>query len=233
MGGTSLTVTNILNFSQGVFENNSTFSLEKQTSLNEYGVDDRLGWRKTELSDRIEIGGFVYFNVLISTDLIYAPIYIYDDEYVEWSDGYQQIKKFKIRMDKNKSKLYIFSNKKTAKTFLNRLKNAEVMEFSNILFDFSRMEELNNLDSAWGIWEDSSGIIRRIGMFGKGINAVIDDYSKITTLFIDYVFNKTVIQLILSLEGRIYARTDLSHDELLRLFNEISEVLVVSNNKLD
>ena len=117
MGGTSLTVTNILNFSQGVFENNSTFSLEKQTSLNKYGVDDRLGWRKTELSDRIEIGGFVSFNVLISTDLIYAPIYIYDDEYVEWRDGYQQIKKFKIRIDKKNQSFIFFQTKKQQKCF--------------------------------------------------------------------------------------------------------------------
>jgi len=226
MGGTSLTVTNILNFSQDVFEKR-TFSLENQTSLNKYGVDDRLGWRKTELNNRIEKGGFVTFNVLISTELITDPIYIYDDEYIEWKEGYQQINEFKIRLDEKKSNLYIFSNKKTAKTFLTRLKNAEVMEFSNILFDFSRIEELDNLDSAWGSWEDSNGIIRRTGKFGKGLNAVIEDYSNITTLFIDYVFNRTIIQLILSREGRIYASKDLSNDELLRLFNEISDVLVV------
>ena len=126
----------------------------------------------------------------------------------------------------------MFSNKKIASLFLSRLKKAEYMDFSKILFDFSRIEELENLDSAWGSWEDSKGIIRRTGKFGKGLNKVIEDYSNITTLFIDYMYKKELVQLILSLEGRIYSSKDLSNNELMEIFNDVSGVLVVDESAL-
>lgn len=226
MAGVSLTVIDILNKIDGGFEKDA-FSIELQKSLNNYGVDDRLSWRKTEFNNRIIRNGFVNYDVLISTDTIEEPIYIFDDEYVHWDNGYQKINNFKIKINDSYSKMYIFTNKKTTRLFLSRLKNEEYIDYSKIIFDFSRIEELENLDSAWGSWEDSNGIIRRTGKFGKGLNKIIDDYSKVTTLFIDYIYRTELIQLILSSEGRIYSRKDLSNYELMKIFDDVSNVLVV------
>ena len=97
---------------------------------------------------------------------------------------------------------------------------------SSINFNFSKVQELEKLNVPWGLWKDSKGIIKRIGEFGKGLPLEINDYSKITTFYIDYDYMDKIVQLILSVEGRISTPNNLKNRDMIILYNEIKNTLV-------
>ncbi len=211
-------------------KDNSSLGME-QTDLAKYGGSelDELGRSKTEIKKIYEEVGLIHYKVKMSSETIQEPIYIYDKGYFEWKKGYQKIDTFTLWIDKSTSKMYIFAPKQIADTFTQRLKKEGYISFSKLLFDFSKVGELTNLDSAWGLWEDSEGIIRRVAKFGKGINAVIEDYSRITTFYIDYKYRgDEIIQLILSSEGRISTNKNITKRELSLIYDDISRTLIGS-----
>ncbi|MDP3013450.1 MAG: hypothetical protein Q8M92_04355 [Candidatus Subteraquimicrobiales bacterium] len=214
---------------ENILEKNSLSLEAAQTKLDNYGGSeiDELGSSKTEIKKTYEEAGFIHYEVKMSSETIKDPIYIFDEGYFEWTSGYQKIDTFSVRIDTSSSKMFIFAPKQIADILTQRLKKAGYISLSKLPFDFSRVGELTNLDSAWGLWEDSVGIIRRIAKFGKGINAVITDYAPITTFYIDYKYRgDEIVQLILSSEGRISTNKNLTHRELSIIYDDISKTLI-------
>jgi len=164
----------------------------------------------------------------MSTETINEPIYIYDDGYVEWIRGYQKIENFEFWINENFSNLYVFAPKQMADMFIHRLTKERYITCTKLHFDFSKVGELENLDSAWGEWEDSHGAIRRIARFGKGIESEIKDFSPITTFYIDYKYGTKLVQLILGKDGRISTFSTIKYRDLLVLYNEISKTLLIN-----
>lgn len=225
--GASLTVLNIDKILKNEIFEASSYSLEKQKTFDNYGssIED-LGLPKTEIINHFVEAGFRHYFVKMSTETIKEPIYIYDDEYIEWVKGYQKIEKFEFWVNEALLKMFVFAPKQIASTFIRRLKKEQYIIYSDIQFDFSKIGELEKLDSAWGTWEDSDGIVQRTAKFGKGINTIITDYSRITTFYIDYKYGGKLKQLILSVEGRISSQSSLTNRDIFIIYDEISKTLL-------
>jgi hypothetical protein len=203
-------------------------SLQKDF-VGSFGVDEikQLGNAKTEIKKSYQEGDSFLYEVKMSSDTINKPIYIYDEGYREWITGYQEIDTFDVKIEVQTSRMYIFAPKPVTDVFTTRLKKAGYISFSKLFFNFSKIGELSNLESVWGLWEDSTGVIRRTAKFGKGINTVIKDYTNITTLDIDYRYQDELMQLTLMSEGRIYTNKNLTQKDLSFIYDDISKTLIV------
>jgi hypothetical protein len=226
MSGISLSVMGITKMKTEVFEKKS-HSLERQVTFDNWGNEIKeLGLPKTEITNCFKQGEFVHYNAKMSTETIREPIYVYEYGFFEYTNGYQKIKNFDFWINENFKFLYIFAPKQVVETFIKRLKKEGCMVCSDLPFDFSKIGELENLDSAWGVWEDSKGTVKRIAKFGKGIESEIEYYGSITTFYIDYDYNGDIIQLILGLDGRISTRRDLKQKDIFNIYNNISKTLL-------
>jgi len=226
MSGISLSVMSIKKIKKEDFETDS-FSLEKQATFDNWGNEVKeLGLPKTEITNCFKLGEYTHYKAKMSTETIKEPIYIYEDGFFECTTGYQKIKIFDFLINENCTILYTFAPKQVVETFIKRLRKEGFMVCSDLPFDFSKIGELENLDSAWGVWEDSKGTIKRIAKFGKGIESEIEDYSSITTFYIDYNYNGNPIQLILGLDGRISTQRDIKQKDIFNIYNDISGTLL-------
>lgn len=226
MSGVSLSVMNIKKIKKEDFQKES-FSLERQATFDNWGNEVKeLGLPKTEIKNCFKLGEYAHYKAKMSTETIKEPIYIYEDGFYECTSGYQKIKAFDFLINENFTTLYTFAPKQVVETFIKRLKKERCMNCSDLPFDFSKLGELENLDSAWGVWEDSKGTIKRIAKFGKGIESEIEDYSSITTFYIDYIYNGNPIQLILGLDGRISTQRDIKQKDIFNIYNDISGTLL-------
>ena len=227
MAGASLTVLKIEKILKNEIFKASNYSFKEQTTFDLHGSEIKdLGLPKTEIQKHFLEAGFRHYSVKMSTETIKEPIYIYDNEYIEWMRGYQKIENFEFWINDDTLKMYIFAPKQIASTFIRRLKKEQYIMYSDIQFDFSKIGELEKLDSAWGTWEDSVGIVNRTAKFGKGLNTIITDFSKITTFYIDYKYGGKLKQLILSAEGRISSQSSLTNRDIFIIYNEISTTLL-------
>lgn len=227
MGGASLTVLKIEKVLKKEIFEKPEFSLKEQTTFDAHGNEiSDLGIPETKIEKRFMEAGLIHYKAKMSTETIKQPIYIYDDRYVEWVKGYQKIENFEFWIKEDFSNLYVFAPKQIADMFVHRMTKERYVTCNKLQFDFSKVGELENLDSAWGEWEDSQGIIRRIARFGKGIESEIKDFSPITTFYIDYKYGSKIIQLILGGGGRISTFSTIKYRDLLVLYNEISKILL-------
>lgn len=222
----SLTVLKIENY-KNHFKNGIDFSIKKDSTLEDHGVVvQKLGLPLTEVHYNGRDDEYYKYSIKFSTKTIDKPIYIYGEGVEEYSNGFQEIEHFDVFIDVNMEFLYIFTSKKIAKPFKTRLEKFNYMKTSNYIFDFSKLQELTNFISGYGLWEDVEGIIKKAGKFGHGIENTIDDFSVITTFYIDYKYKNRQVQLILNSEGRISTNNDLNNNDLLFLFNEIKNTLI-------
>jgi hypothetical protein len=226
MSGVSLSVMSIKKINKDVFEKES-YSLERQVTFDNWGNEVKeLGLPKTELTNRFKLSEYIHYKAKMSTETIKEPIYIYENGFFECTNGYQKIKTFDLLINEDSNILYTFAPKQVVETFIKRLRKEGCMVCSDLPFDFSKLGELENLDSAWGVWEDSKGTIKRIAKFGKGIESEIEDYGSITTFYIDYNYKGNPIQLILGLDGRISTQRDLKQKDIFNIYNDISGTLL-------
>lgn len=209
------------------FKDCKDFSLDKQKTLDKYvdGITDYF-FPQTNIKYINSDDKFYYYSVSLSTEIVKENIYIYYNELEEYTHGYQKIKKFDFRICKNFEYMYIFTPKKIADQFIKRLVKEKYIHYSEIHFNFSKVQELDKLNVAWGVWKNSKGIIKRIAEFGKGITFEIEDYSEITTFYIDYNYRGNIVQLILSLECRISTQNNLKNSDMIILYNEIKNTLL-------
>lgn len=209
-----------------------TFSFIDQTMLSQFNYKvDRLGLPKSVVKKITELDDYIEYSVKISTDTITEPIYIYQEGYCEYEKGYQRIETFTIWISKDKKRVIVFAKKDLAELFLRKLKRSNYLEASSDKFDFSKISELDNMDCAWGVWEDSKGVVKRIAKFGKGLDSEIDDFSVITTFYIDYEYGGNIIQLILSKDGRMYtSNNNLTKLDFEIIYNEIYKILKKEKN---
>lgn len=222
----SLTVVHI-EFLKDLFKKKIKFSVKKDFSLEHYGFElNRLGEPLTDIFYCDSTEEYHIYLSKLSTNTIQKPIYIYEDGIEEYTLGYQEIKEFKFLIDTDFKTMYLFAPKRIAKPFLSRLDKHEYMQYSKLVFDFSKLQELSNFISGYGTWEDTNGVITKTAKFGHGIETVIENFSRITTFYIEYNYKNKRIQLILNLEGRISTANELKDDDLLYLYNEIKSTLV-------
>lgn len=215
------------------FDNGISFSLDAQKTLDKWG--EGIGGYflpETNIKYDFKDVNYRYYSVKTSSEMFKEPINIYWDDIeqvTEYTKGYSKIKNFKIMVDLNCEFIYVLAPKKTASHFINRMKKEKKMSFSNIQFDFSRITELENLNTAWGIWMDSNGVLKKIAEFGKDITTEIseEEYPLITTFYIDYLYKGNVIQLTLNVEGRVSTLNNLNDSDMIFLYNEIKEKLMV------
>lgn len=216
------------------FKKEKSFTLKENNNLDDHDLGaPELGFPLTKISYQKKDSNYYYFDVKFSTNTIEKPIYIYGEGledyykgYQEYHKGYQEIEFFKFRLNSDFTKIYIFAPKKLAEPFQKRLEKMKYLNGNNIIFNFSKLKELTNFVSGYGLWKNSQGIVKKAGEFGHGIETTIDDFSVITTLYVDYMYNDRQIQLILNTEGRISTNTNLESEDLLNIFNEIECTLI-------
>lgn len=226
MGGASLTGIKIEKMLKKEIFEKPAFSMKAQTTLDNFGNKiDSLGLPETCIEKLGKVASFTHYKVKMSTETIKEPIYIYQDGYQEWVNGYQKIETFDFWIKEDFSSLYVFAPKLIADVFIHRLTKERYITCTALHFNFSKVTELEHLDSAWGTWEDSEGAVRRIARFGKGIETEIKNYAKITTLYIDYNYGNKIIQIILGVDGRISTYGNTKNRELLAIYDEISKTL--------
>ncbi len=226
MGGASLTGTKIEKMLKKEIFNAPNFSMKAQFTLDNFGIPiDSLGLPETSVEKIGRSASFTHYKAKMSTETIKEPIYIYQDGYTEYVKGYQKIETFEFWIMEDFTNLYIFAPKQVADTFIHRLTKERYITCATLHFDFSKIKELQNLDSAWGTWEDSEGVVRRIARFGKGIESEIKNWSKITTLYIDYNYGNKLIQIILGVNGNISTYGNIRNRDLFTIYDEICKVL--------
>lgn len=224
MVGVSATIIEISKIKKEEFDK-SSFSITEQQMLDEWTDVSKLGLPKTVIIKLHTEGEFIHYKVSMSSETIKKPIYIFEEGYKEYNKGYQTIENFTFWLKKDKSMMIIFAPKLVANLFIRKLKRKGSISSKNIIFDFSKIEQLENMDSAWGFWQDSQGVVKRIAKFGKGCNTVVDDFSSITTFYIDYMYGAEIIQLILGKNGSISTNNDISKRDLYIVYKEIVGVL--------
>lgn len=231
----SLTVMNIESIlDKDKFEDSEKFKVEKQTSVkNHMKGSETLETTKTFVEkigeQSIEDKTFSIYNIEMSSSKKEEPIYIYEEDLKKWERGYQEIENFKVWIDNQYSRLCIFAPRRTSTTFKARLKKAERMECDYLEFNFSKITELEHLDSEWGVWEDSRGIIRRKAKFGKDIDRALESYDDITTFYLDYKYNSQIIHLILSKRACVSSKENkVDNIDLYRIYQEIKDTLITN-----
>jgi hypothetical protein len=213
-------------FIHSFFKNKDYFFIGRDKAINEYGDIGCNDYPKSIVTKTGVSGSNVTFNATISGNLLKNPIYIFDHESCQyWDKGYQEVENFNFEINFELKLMYIFAPKKIANSFLNKLNSDGFITYTVVNFDFSKISDLVNKKSAWGIWKNSEGIIKRIAEFGKDIEKAIDDYSNITTLYMDYYYHDRGIQIIMGLDSRLATPNKVTKDELIGIYNEISVVL--------
>ena len=215
------------------FKNDKSFSLDAQKALMEWG-EGISGYFLPETNIKYDFkdANYRYYSVKTSSEMFKEPINIYWDaieQVIEYTKGYSKVRNFKIMVGLNCDYIYILAPKKIAQHFVKRIKKEKKTSFFDIKFDFSRITELENLNSAWGIWMDSNGAIRKIAEFGKDVIPEIseEEYSLITTFYIDYLYERKVVQLTLNVEGRLSTQNNLNDQDMIYLYHEIGDILII------
>ena len=229
--GSAITTLHITNIKKEIFEQ-KTISLEKQKELGEFeGFENiYIGYPKTTIEKLYTEKDLHYYKVLMSSDTIKEPIYVYWEglEEPKITTLYQKVLNFFFAFNKDYSEIYIFSPRDISNLFIRRLRREKYISCNHIKFNFKKISELENMDSAWGVWEDHEGVERKRARFGKGINEIIDEkeYETITTIYMDYKYGAELIQLTLNVEGRISTTSkNISQTDIFVIFEEIREVL--------
>jgi hypothetical protein len=209
-----------------VFKKEKNFTLKENSNLDDYDLGyPELGFPITDIKFVEKDPNYYHFDVKFFTDTKDKTIYVYGEGLEDYYHKYQEIEFFKFRLNTDFTKIYIFVSRKIAEPFQKRLEKMKYLDGTNIIFDFSRLEELPNFVSGYGLWKNSQGIVKKAGEFGHGIESTINDFSVITTFYIDYMYNDRQVQLILNKEGRISTNTNLESEDLLNLYNEIENTL--------
>lgn len=228
MPGHGMTVLKVEDDSISFFESNDEFRIEAQSDLHDvedYEMPELSQNTRTIVEKKNENSDFYFFEVDMSSKTKDNPIYVHRDGIEKWDNGYQRIDEFSVWLRKDPKEMFIFAPKAESKRFIKRLRKFRDAEVTTVNYDFSRIEELENLENAWGLWRDTQGIIQRVGEFGDGIEDEIDDPSKITTLYIDYEYGDSV-QLVLSEGGSISTKQNITKDDLFSIFEELRESIV-------
>lgn len=231
--GVSLTVAEIADIKKDAIEENSSFNLEDQKTLREYGIDSsKLGKSTTKISKKGKITRFDSkshhsFKVSMSSETIRKPIYIYEKGAKTTKNKYQEIEKFEFWIDSNFDRIFIFAPKATAKSFLNRLKISNLLKFNKIKFDFRLLGMIEEIEEPWGFWKDSEGKINRVANFGQGLDEVLEeeDYENITSFHVDYNYNSEIVQIIISREGRLSSNSKIDSEDLYLIFQKLRALI--------
>ena len=206
------------------FENEKVFFVGKNRVINEYGDIGCHDYPKSEVTKISQVNNTVTYKADISGHLVKKPIYIHDDDsYTYWDKGYQEVETFEFQINFDSNLMYVFAPKNVANTILKKLQNDGFLEYDEVNFDFSKIGELEHKKSAWGIWKNSEGVIKRIAQFGKDIEQTIDDYSDITTMYMDYEYRDRSIQLIMGLDGRLATRNKIKKMNFLLCIKKLAK----------
>lgn len=216
------------------FQKESEFRVEKQKELQDLGMNElvALGDTKTNIKFKVKDGNTWTYDVNMNSKIIKEPIFIYWSDIEQGKNRIEEIKEyqkkqtFELIVDYDAKIMYVLTSKDTAIEFLKRIKREQRADFSLKKFDFKKIKELEKLDSAWGIWRDGEGRIRREASFGQGLEEDIETFEKVTTIYMDYEYGGQFIQIILTKEGRISTNSkDIEDKDMIILFNEIYDVL--------
>lgn len=229
MGGVSVT---ILELEEDCFltTENQEFPVKIEKQSDFHDVD---GIEMASLSDNTrtivkqesDTDSMRKLSVEMSSKKKNQPIYIHEQGIKRYNQGYQEIRDFQVWVEKESNKIFVFAAKDTASTFAKRLRRNQDIDTSRPDFDFSRLQELEKLDSYWGRWKDNKGRIQRIGEFGD-LEEVMDDPESITTIYIDYEYATEIIQLTLSEGASISTRQNLNKADMLEVYDEMKNIII-------
>lgn len=232
--GASLTIKVIQDINKDKFSQKKLV-LKKQTELSDFDFEvSQLGLPRTVIQNQHTEKEWTYYKVTMNTETINEPIFIYweDIEHPEVREikHYQRVLNFNFCIKTDHSEIRIFSAREEADLLIRRLRREKYLQCKSIKFDFIKIEELKDMESAWGVWEDHEGVERKRARFGKGINSVLDehDYEKITTVYMDYNYNGEKVQLVVSVDGRISSNSkSIKELDLAIIYEEIRSVLAL------
>lgn len=231
--GTSLTIKTIGGINKEKFSQKQLI-LKKQSELSDFDIEvSQLGLPRTVIQKLFTEKEWTHHKVSMNTDTINEPISVYweDMEHPEIREikRYQKILSFNFCIKTDFSEIRVFSAKEEANLLLRRLHREKFLQCKPIKFDFKKIGELKDMESAWGVWEDHDGVERKRARFGKGINSILEerDYEKITTVYMDYTYGGETVQLIISVDGRVSSNSkSIKETDLTIIYEEIRAVLV-------
>lgn len=232
----SLSVLKLNNLCSELKEGKSIILNNQKTFVDWDGGSKECFMPQTTIKQKNIDENFIHYSVNSSSNLVNESIYVYWDQlenFVEYTKGYSTILDFELLIDINYKNLYIFAPKKVAEKFSKQIIKEQKVSCTNISFDFYRILELENLVAAWGVWEDSRGAITKTARFGPDITTELskDEYSSITTMYINYMFGRDVVQLVLNKEGRIATQNKLKNEQMLSIFQDISDILIETESR--
>jgi hypothetical protein len=144
-------------------------------------------------------------------------------------NAYQKISHFRVDLDLNKNKIYVFTKKDTANTFIRRFRYSKIIDYEYIYFDLTKIDELENLGNVFGAWQNGVGRCKKKAYFGTQINKlqdIIDDKEKVTSYNVEYEYNGEIVDLFISRDGKISTQSNLlTNKDLVNIFNYLDQEL--------
>ncbi len=243
--GIALSVFGLKNPDKDILLKRTPISSLRQTNLADFNFVSELGSATSTMKpvSYNEKENIVSYDVLHYSDTINKPIrvYIEDIEDATFEDSeehifkaydrpvnaYQKIYKFKVDVDLTKNKIYVFTKKETANAFIRRFKDSKIIDYESIYFDLTKTNELDNIINVVGAWQNSEGRCKKKAYFGMHIDKLEEiekDKEKVTSYYVEYEHNNSIVDLFISRDGRISTQSnELTNVDLINIFHYLNE----------
>ena len=87
-------------------------------------------------------------------------------------EEYQEIYKFDVLIDFKMEEIFVFTKKKIANSFMKRFQKSGHIDYEKVFFDMQKIENIPELSSIWGLWEDCHGKCKKIAYFGTEVHTL-------------------------------------------------------------
>jgi hypothetical protein len=226
--GVSLNVFKVMDTELGRGEKDIS-KIKFQSMLQDFNLLDEIEGPRSIIKklSHDEQHGMLTYNVIHYSDTIKRPVRVFLDieeggvkvspkKTKTLEDGYQEIYKFNVILNYKTNEIFVFTKKDVALSFMKRLKNKGKLDFEEVDFDLSKIDEIPELDNVWGVWEDSKGRCKKKAYFGTEVHKEEGvEKANITTYNVEYDYEGNLIDLTISKKGRVSSQSSMVTDATL------------------
>lgn len=145
--------------------------------------------------------------------------------------GYQLKIDFEIILDLKSSEIFIFTNRRFAKQFINRLKGVGAIEYSSIKFNLKEITKDANVQNVSTVWEDEAETnIKKIGYIGIQVHKDKRiDLGKATAIRVEMLNNdKLLPDVFISEDCRLSSLSKhVTGNDLIEVYKDLKKKLMV------
>ncbi|MBX4196374.1 hypothetical protein KW805_02185 [Candidatus Pacearchaeota archaeon] len=245
--GVSLNVFKIKSFDKGKVTSR-TITIPQQQTWGDTGYYDEIGSPKSTLTKIEDTKDVVSFKVKHHSETIKRPVRVFwgdlEDNSTEASNvkkvsreipgGYQEIFDFVTALNLKDQEAYIFTKNQVATSLQKRLRKSGIATLESIKIDLSKLDDCQEVNNIWGIWEDGVGKCKKKALFGAEISKDNQhNKEKATSYNLEYELGKEIIDLTISSSGGISSKSkEMTKDDLLTIYRKLKEMGAVTEGSI-